>query len=146
MVTASQQSQIWHRMNTSLLGDTVQIGFTMSDAQMRALVVASDPKNITGITLGTTTVITVISGFSINELVRIDGIVGTTQLNYNVNVGNVYLIIAATPTQITIDVNSSAFTAYTSGGTVTVVDANNQFAEIELHGFILDCSPSMVLA
>ena len=35
MVTAEFQSQIWHRMNTSLLGDTVQIGFTMSDAQMR---------------------------------------------------------------------------------------------------------------
>lgn len=33
--TASQQQQIWHRMNTSLLGDTVQVGFTMNDAQMR---------------------------------------------------------------------------------------------------------------
>lgn len=35
MVTAKSQEQIWHRMNTSLIGDTVQIGFTMSDAQMR---------------------------------------------------------------------------------------------------------------
>jgi len=35
MVTGSQQQQIWHRMNTSLLGDTVQVGFTLSDAQMR---------------------------------------------------------------------------------------------------------------
>jgi hypothetical protein len=33
--TAAQQAQIWHRMNTSLIGDTVQIGFTLSDAQMR---------------------------------------------------------------------------------------------------------------
>lgn len=32
---ASPQQQIWHRVNTSLIGDTVQIGFTMSDAQMR---------------------------------------------------------------------------------------------------------------
>ncbi len=32
--TASPQSQIWHRMNTSLIGDTVQVGFTLSDAQM----------------------------------------------------------------------------------------------------------------
>lgn len=62
MVTASSQSQIWHRINTSLLGDTIQLGFTMSDAQMRD----------TGM--------------------------------------------------------------------------NNQFVEIELHGFILDCSPSMNLA
>lgn len=35
MVTAVQQSQIWHRINTSLIGDTVQLGFTMSDQQMR---------------------------------------------------------------------------------------------------------------
>jgi hypothetical protein len=34
MVTAQQQQQTWHRLNTSLLGDTVQIGFTLSDAQM----------------------------------------------------------------------------------------------------------------
>ena len=37
MVTAQAQQQIWHRMNTSLLGDTVQIGFTLSDEQMRAV-------------------------------------------------------------------------------------------------------------
>jgi hypothetical protein len=35
MPTARTQRQIWHRMNTSLIGDTVQIGFTLSDAQMR---------------------------------------------------------------------------------------------------------------
>jgi hypothetical protein len=33
--TAQVQGQIWHRINTSLIGDSVQIGFTMSDAQMR---------------------------------------------------------------------------------------------------------------
>lgn len=31
----NNQSYIWHRINTSLLGDTVQIGFTLSDGQMR---------------------------------------------------------------------------------------------------------------
>lgn len=35
--TATQQSQLWHRMNTSLIGDTVQLGITLSDAQMRTL-------------------------------------------------------------------------------------------------------------
>jgi hypothetical protein len=35
MITGAQQDQIWHRINTSLLGDTVQLGFTMSDSQMR---------------------------------------------------------------------------------------------------------------
>ncbi len=34
-VTGAAQQQIWHRMNTSLIGDTVQIGITLSDAQMR---------------------------------------------------------------------------------------------------------------
>jgi len=37
MVTANNQQQIWHRVNTSLIGDTVQIGFTLSDLQMRTL-------------------------------------------------------------------------------------------------------------
>lgn len=35
MPTAEFQSQTWHRMNTSLIGDTVQIGFTLSEEQMR---------------------------------------------------------------------------------------------------------------
>ncbi len=35
MVTGVEQEQIWHRKNTSLLGDTVQVGFTLSDVQMR---------------------------------------------------------------------------------------------------------------
>ena len=58
---ASPQQQIWHRINTSLIGDTVQIGITLSDLQMK------DP------------------------------------------------------------------------------NLNNQFAEIELHGMSLDCSPSQIL-
>ena len=33
--TSEQQQQTWHRMNTSLIGDTVQIGFTLSDTEMR---------------------------------------------------------------------------------------------------------------
>jgi hypothetical protein len=37
MVTAAQQDQIWHRINTSLLGDTVQLGFTLSNSQMTTL-------------------------------------------------------------------------------------------------------------
>jgi hypothetical protein len=41
--TADQQQQIWHRMNTSLLGDTVQLGFTMSDAQMRGVDINGQP-------------------------------------------------------------------------------------------------------
>lgn len=41
--TAAQQQQIWHRKNTSLIGDTVQIGFTLSDTQMRTVDNAGNP-------------------------------------------------------------------------------------------------------
>lgn len=34
---SSPQQQIWHRVNTSLLGDTVQFGFTLSEEQMRTV-------------------------------------------------------------------------------------------------------------
>lgn len=33
--TAIQQDQIWHRLNTSLVGDTVQLGITLNDTQLR---------------------------------------------------------------------------------------------------------------
>lgn len=33
--------QLWHRMNTSLQGDSVQIGITLSDTQMRNLTIAT---------------------------------------------------------------------------------------------------------
>lgn len=42
MPTAIQQEQIWHRMNTSLIGDTVQIGITLSDEQMKDIDVVMD--------------------------------------------------------------------------------------------------------
>lgn len=35
--TASAQEQIWHRVNTSLIGDTIQLGITLSDDQMRTV-------------------------------------------------------------------------------------------------------------
>lgn len=41
MPTAEGQYQIWHRMNTSMIGDSFQIGFTLSDAQMRNLTFAT---------------------------------------------------------------------------------------------------------
>ena len=36
-----EQFQIWHRYNTSLVGDTFQIGLTLSDTQMRNLYLAT---------------------------------------------------------------------------------------------------------
>jgi len=41
MPTAASQTQIWHRMNTALEGDSFQIGLTLSDEQMRNLTYAT---------------------------------------------------------------------------------------------------------
>jgi hypothetical protein len=38
--TAFTQDQTWHRLNTSLIGDTLQFGLTLNDAQMRNIQVA----------------------------------------------------------------------------------------------------------
>jgi hypothetical protein len=141
--TANSQAQIWHRKNTSLIGDTVQIGFTLSkDQVISPLQDMNAIFNITAATKANPCVLTVTGPFNIaaGNLVLIQGVVGMTQLN-----GNTYNVTAVTSTQITINVDSTAFTSYVSGGTVTQVFYNNIFDEIELHGFILDLSPSQLL-
>jgi hypothetical protein len=140
LLTAPQQEQTWHRMNTSLLGDTVQIGFTISNDQMRAFTPTSSTLTITGATNAYPTVITVNNALSANQMILIQGVQGMTQLN-----GNVYQIISRNSTTITINVDSTGFGIYTTGGTVTVVGTISQFAEIEFHGMILSVSPSQLL-
>lgn len=51
MPTAEDQFQIWHRFNTSLIGDSVQIGITLNDAQMRNLTYATSEITCHGIHL-----------------------------------------------------------------------------------------------
>ena len=51
MPTAAGQFQIWHRLNTSLQGDSVQIGITLSDLQMRDLTLATSEIALHGIQL-----------------------------------------------------------------------------------------------
>lgn len=51
MPTADNQYQIWHRFNTSLIGDSVQIGITLSDAQMRNLTFATSEITLQGVHL-----------------------------------------------------------------------------------------------
>lgn len=75
------------------------------------------PVVITGITQANPAVVTAANLFSVGELVLIQNVVGMTQLN-----GNVYQIIAQSPTTITLGVDSTSFTAYASGGTATQED------------------------
>jgi hypothetical protein len=49
MPTAANQFQIWHRVNTSLQGDSVQVGITLSDVQMRDLTFATSEIVLQGI-------------------------------------------------------------------------------------------------
>jgi len=140
--TASQQSQIWHRLNTSLIGDTIQLGFTMNDAQMRAIQTTSRTANITNATQAYPCVLTCNGRFGADSLIQISGINGMTELN-----GNIYSVITSDATTVTINVDSSGFGAFSSSpnGLATVMELPNQFSEIELHGFILDITPSQLL-
>lgn len=137
---AAAQAQIWHRINTSLIGDTVQLGFTLSDEQMGNLTPASTPADITAATQSTPCLITSDLNVRIFDQVLIEGVQGMTQLN-----GNIYSVTSTSVGQFLILVDSTNFSDYISGGTVTLVRPNYQTAEIELHGFILDVSPSQML-
>lgn len=71
---------------------------------------------ITGATQANPCVLTVSSHtFAVGETITISGVSGMTQLN-----GNSYEITAQTATTLTIDVDSSGFTAYSSGGSAVV--------------------------
>jgi hypothetical protein len=70
--------------------------------------------SITGATQANPCVLTCSSTFIVGQQILIEGVVGMTQLN-----GNTYTITNVTPTAVTIDVNSTGFTAYSSGGTAS---------------------------
>lgn len=138
--TAFQQDQIWHRMNTSLIGDTVQIGFTLSDDQMRSLQPSAIQFSITGATTANPCVLSCTATFEPGQQVEITNVVGMTQLN-----GHVYQVISTNGTQVTINVDSSMFSTYISGGIIAASFNTYAFAEIELHSMILDINPSQLL-
>ena len=71
--------------------------------------------DISGITQANPAVITVTSApnFAINQTVTVVNVSGMTQLN-----GNTYTVISTSPNTVTIDVDSTGFDAYTSGGNI----------------------------
>lgn len=141
--SSNTQAQIWHRMNTSLIGDTVQLGFTMSDSQMRAFVSTSETFTIFGATKAYPCLLSTIGALvSAGDMIQISNVPGMTELN-----GNIYQVVSTGLNFVTINVDSTSFTTYGSGnGIATVMEYPNQFGEIELHGFILDVSPSQMLS
>jgi hypothetical protein len=69
---------------------------------------------ITNITQAVLAVVTAPNNYVIGQQVTISGVVGMTQLN-----GNTYTVTAANALTFTLNVNSTAFTAYVSGGIAT---------------------------
>lgn len=68
---------------------------------------------VTGITQAAQAVLTVgAHAYQVGMSVHVSGVAGTTQIN-----GLRAPVVAITATTITLDINSTAFTAYTSGGT-----------------------------
>lgn len=104
-------------------------GFTPSGANLLATVqdttatiqLTKSPKtkSISAITQATDAVITTTSahGIDVGDFVEVTGVTGMTELN-----GNTYEVLATTTNTLTIDVDSTGFTTYTSGGTVTTTN------------------------
>jgi len=144
--SSNNQSQIWHRINTSLLGDTVQLGFTISDAQMSSYTPILPSFAITDATATNPAVITTTANFEPGTLVQITGVLGMIQLNFNPVSYNYYNVISSTATTTTLEVDATAFGAYISGGQIIAVANFNATEEVELHGMILDVSASGMLS
>ena len=91
---------------------------------------ANKTGTITGITKGVTTVITVANSMSVGEIVLITGCAGMTQIN-----GLRANITARTTGTITVAINSTSFSNYTSGGEVNTAP---QTGEVVTAGFLFD--------
>ena len=73
--------------------------------------------NITGITLGFPTVIAVVgTSFSPGMVITFSGIAGTTELN-----GNNYIVGSVSPFAVTINIDSTGFTPWSAGGSISSV-------------------------
>lgn len=91
---------------------------------------------ITGITLGNPTVITAINTFTVGQNVTFTGVGGTTQLN-----GNTYTVSETNGVTFTINIDSTSFGTWTSGGIATV-QFNNTVVKvlyvIDANNFVVD--------
>lgn len=92
---------------------------------------------ITNITQATQAVITTINTFTVGQYVQISQVAGMTQIN-----GRIVQIVSASGTAITVDIDTSAFSAYSSGGTATVMPLQNQIALVlstpDADNFVVD--------
>ena len=99
-------------------GDIIQTNFAEGRAQFKHIWDSGTQATITGITQADPGVVTAANhGFSDDDVVEITGVVGMTEAN-----GNFYIVDDATTNTFSLndlngdDVDTTGFTAYTSGG------------------------------
>lgn len=122
--TWSDWNEPWNAGSTTVLQPQVvvgnQQGFVLfrdsgtSESKCLEISNISFATTITNVTNAVSAVVTTANSFRVGQTVTISNVVGMTQLN-----GNTYTITAATPTQITLSVDSTLFGAYISGGVAT---------------------------
>lgn len=89
-------------------------GWTVDTTTGRVTFAANKTRSVTGITQAASAVVTVGSHtFVVGESVHFSGVAGMTQIN-----GLRGTITGTSGTTVTVAINSTAFSAYTSGGTV----------------------------
>lgn len=98
-----------------LTGDSAITAWSVDTTTGRVTLSANKTKAVTAITQAASAVLTVGAshGFAVGDSVHVSGVVGMTQIN-----GRRGAVTATAATTITVAINSSGFTAYTSGGTV----------------------------
>lgn len=109
LITKPVSGTVTLRKNTVSLG-----GISVATTTGLVTLPVVNSKSITGITAAGAAVVTVgaAHGFAAGDLIYFTGVVGMTQIN-----GLVGTITATAATTITVNIASSGFTAYSSGGT-----------------------------
>ncbi len=104
---------------------STQVVVGIDSIQANAFISSPYIANITNISQAASAVITANNSFGAGQSVIIANVSGMTQIN-----GLVGAIIAADSTSITVNINSSAFSAYGSGGTASLFNVPQTAAQI----------------
>jgi hypothetical protein len=119
------------RVAIGTLEQTITTMWSVSTTTGRVTFAANKTRSVTAITQAASAVVTVgAHTFAIGESVYFSGVVGMTQIN-----GLRGTITGTTGTEITVAINSTAFSAYASAGTV---NTNPQTGEVVKGGCEFD--------
>jgi len=97
--------------------------------------------SITNVTQATQAVVTAVNTFSVGQLVTFAGVLGMTQLN-----GNTYQVVNANAAAFTINIDSTAFTAYTGAGTASIVVTSQGLLTSKVYVTAIDSNGTLNIA